>query len=113
MQHFLNLDKCTCGAYRYLAVREHKRSYEVYLIHHANSTTVRDQRKYSKLASIPKRKLNIHESRVNEIPQEKTIKLTFEQTMALRALVKELDVAKIDTEQPVEEELQISENLSR
>ena len=91
MQHFLNLDKCTCGAYRYLAVREHKRSYEVYLIHHSHSHNSQDQRKYAKLASIPKYRLNIHDERVNEMTGEKTVKLTFEQTIALRSLLKELD----------------------
>ena len=91
MQHFLNLEKCTCGAYRYLAVREHKRSYEVYLIHHSHSYNSQDQRKYAKLASIPKYRLNIHDERINETTGEKTVKLTFEQTIALRSLLKELD----------------------
>jgi hypothetical protein len=91
MQHFLNLDKCTCGAYRYLAVREHKRSYEVYLIHHSHTKSSSDQRKYSKLASIPKYKLNIHDQRADQQEQERTISLTIEQTTALKSLLKELD----------------------
>jgi hypothetical protein len=90
MQHFLNLDKCTCGAYRYLAIREHKRSYEVYLIHHSHSPVSQNQRRYAKLASIPKHKLNIHDQRVNELTEEKTVKLTFEQITALRSVLKEL-----------------------
>jgi hypothetical protein len=113
VQHFLNLDKCTCGAYRYLAVREHKRSYEVYLIHHSHLPNSQDQRKYSKLASIPKYRLNFHDQRQNEIGHETTVKITFEQSMALRSLLKELDNAKIESE-PVEEEekLEIAETLS-
>ena len=93
MQHFLNLDKCTCGAYRYLAVREHKRSYEVYLIHHSHLPNSQDQRKYAKLASIPKYRLNIHDERMNELTGEKTVRLTFEQTIALRSLLKELNTS--------------------
>ena len=89
MKHFLNLERCTCGAYRYLAVREHKKSYEVYLIHHMHSTDA-DARKYTKLASIPKYRLNIHEERLNEEKQTKTIQINFEQTLALKSLLKEL-----------------------
>ena len=96
MQHFLNLDKCICGAYRYLAIREHKRSYEVYLIHHAHSQNSQDQRRYSKLASIPKYKLDIHEPRINEVDEERTVKLSLEQFGALRSLLRDLDSAKAE-----------------
>ncbi len=91
MQHFLNLDKCGCGAYRYLAVREHKRSYEVYLIHHSHSHNSPAQRKYSKLASIPKHRLNIHDERVDEETKEKRVRLTFDQIVALKSLVKQVE----------------------
>lgn len=94
MQHFLNLDKCSCGAYRYLAIREHKRSYEIYLIHHAHSRGSQDSRKYMKLASISKYKLNIHDERINDISQKKIVSLTFEQSIALRSLLKELDIGE-------------------
>jgi hypothetical protein len=103
VQHFLNLDKCTCGAYRYLAVREHKRSYEVYLIHHSHLPDSQDQRKYAKLASIPKYRLNFHDQRMNETGHEATVKITFEQSMALRALLKELDNARVKTDSIAEE----------
>src|SRR5579862_8613239 len=91
MQHFLNLDKCTCGAYRYLAVREHKRSYEIYLIHHMHFATGQDTRKYSKLASIPKHRINIHDERMNLQQKEKTIKLSSEQSIALKSVLKQLE----------------------
>jgi hypothetical protein len=91
MQHFLNLEKCTCGAYRYLAVREHKKSYEIYLIHQLHFATGQDTRKYSKLASIPKHKINIHDERTNPQQKEKTIKLTFEQSLVLRSVLKQLE----------------------
>ena len=103
MQHFLNLDRCTCGAYRYLAIREHKRSYEVYLIHHSHSQNSQDQRRYSKLASIPKYRLNIHESQMNELAEERTIKLTSEQSGVLRSLLRDLDSAKTRRTRVVEE----------
>ena len=90
MQHFLNLDKCSCGAYRYLAIREHKRSYEVYLIHHAHIPNSQAQRKYSKLASIPKHRLNIHDERINELTEEKRIRLTYDQIATLRSVLKEI-----------------------
>ena len=92
MKHFLNLERCTCGAYRYLAMREHKRSYEVYLIHHMHSADT-DTRKYSKLASIPKYRLNIHEGRMNEPKEDRVIKITFEQSVALKSLLRELSMA--------------------
>lgn len=94
MKHFLNLDRCTCGAYRYLAVREHKRSYEVYLIHHLHSQDSQDSRKYAKLASIPKYKLNMHDERMNEFTEERRIRITFEQSLALKSLLKELETNK-------------------
>lgn len=92
MQHFLNLEKCTCGAYRYLAVREHKRSYEVYLIHHAHGQNSEDRRKYAKLASIPKHKLNIHDTRLNDFKIARSIQVSSEQIRALRSLVKDLEI---------------------
>lgn len=93
MQHFLNLDKCDCGAYRYLAIREHKRSYEVYLIHHMHSQSTTDRRKYAKLASIPKFKLNIHAIRPNQRPETRTLNISHEQASVLRSILKEVDSA--------------------
>jgi len=94
MQHFLNLEKCTCGAYRYLAVREHKKSYEIYLIHHLHFATGQDTRKYSKLASIPKFRVNIHDERINLQQKEKTIKLSIDQSLVLKSVLKQLEVAE-------------------
>jgi hypothetical protein len=94
VKHFLNLDRCTCGAYRYLAVREHKRSFEVYLIHHSHSRSESDSRKYNKLASIPKYKLNLHDRRINELKDERLVKLSFEQVLALKSLARELSFSK-------------------
>ena len=107
MKHFLNLERCNCGAYRYLAVREHKKSYEVYLIHPMHSQDA-DSRKYSKLASIPKYRLNIHDERINQIPETKSVKITYEQSLALRSLLREVceigPIAEEETSQrPIEE----------
>jgi len=111
MQHFLNLDKCTCGAYRYLAIREHKKSYEVYLIHHMHFATGQDTRKYSKLASIPKFKLNIHDERINTQQKERTIKLSIEQSFALKSILNQLEIGiESLAEVPVEENSSDSEN---
>ncbi|MDA4129668.1 MAG: hypothetical protein OK457_02750 [Thaumarchaeota archaeon] len=96
MQHFLNLEKCSCGAYRYIAIREHKKSYEIYLIHHLHSAHQPDSRKYSKLASIPKHRLNVHAQRMNQISKEKTLKLTFEQTLTLRSVLQQLETPVLE-----------------
>jgi hypothetical protein len=100
MQHFLNLEKCTCGAYRYLAVREHKKSYEIYLIHHMHFATGQDTRKYSKLASIAKYRVNIHDERINLRQKEKTIKLSIDQSLVLRSVLKQLEVSPESPENP-------------
>ncbi len=91
MQHFLNLEKCNCGAYRYLAVREHKKSYEIYLIHHLHFSDGRNVRKYSKLASIPKFRINIHDQRVEEGAKQKTIQLNFDEASVLKAVLRKLE----------------------
>ena len=91
MQHFLNLEKCKCGAYRYLAVREHKKSYEIYLIHHLHFSAGPDVRKYSKLASIPKFRINIHDQRTNQVREESTIKLNVEEVSVLKSLLRRLE----------------------
>jgi hypothetical protein len=101
MKHFLNLDRCTCGAYRYLAVREHKRSFEVYLIHHSHSLRENDSRKYRKLASVPKYKLNIHDERINEMKDDCLVRLSFEQVLALKSLARELS---LPTDEPTKME---------
>ena len=44
-----------------------------------------------KLASIPKYKLNIHDDRVNELSQKKVVSLTFEQSTALKTILRELE----------------------
>ena len=95
MQHFLNFEKCNCGAYRYLAVREHKKSYEIYLIHHRHFTTGQDIRKYSKLASIPKFRINIHDQRTTQKPKEKTLKLRVEEISALKSVLKQLESEQV------------------
>jgi hypothetical protein len=91
MQHFLNLEKCNCGAYRYLAVREHKKSYEIYLIHHLHFSDGRNTRKYSKLASIPKFRINIHDQRLEEESKQKTILLNFDEAAVLKAVLRKLE----------------------
>lgn len=52
-----------------------------------------DTRKYTKLASIPKHRLNIHEDRINESKEARVIKITFEQTEALKKLLRELSIS--------------------
>jgi len=91
MQHFLNLEKCNCGAYRYLAVREHKKSYEIYLIHHLHYSNGENLRKYSKLASIPKFRINIHDQRTEEATQPKSLDLNFEEIAALKSVLRKLE----------------------
>lgn len=91
MQHFLNLERCSCGAYRYLAVREHKKSYEIYLIHHRHFSTGEDVRKYSKLASIPKFKINIHDSRIENEQKERTIRLNLQEASVLKSVLRRID----------------------
>jgi hypothetical protein len=123
MQHFLNLEKCTCGAYRYLAVREHKKSYEIYLIHHRHFTTGQDVRKYSKLASIPKFKINIHDQRVDQQPKDKSIQLSNEQVLLLKSVLRKLgslpdepteieENAELTAPESIEDPLLIETNLA-
>ncbi|MDG6918580.1 MAG: hypothetical protein JRN62_03985 [Nitrososphaerota archaeon] len=59
LKHFQPLEKCRCGAYRYLAAREHRKSFEVVLIHQMPG----GERKYLKVASFPKSVLEFHEAR--------------------------------------------------
>lgn len=91
MQHFLNLERCTCGAYRYLAVREHKKSYEICMIHHKHLSPRKNDRKYRKLASIPKFKTNFHDSRVDQEMQERPVKISFEEATVLKSLLKQVE----------------------
>jgi hypothetical protein len=90
MQHFLNLERCSCGAYRYLAIREHKKSFEIYLIHHRHLSADQNVRKYRKLASIPKFKINIHDERW-ERETKRTIRLRTEEMDVLKSLLHQLD----------------------
>ncbi len=85
---------------RYLAVREHKKSYEIYLIHHRHFSTGQDVRKYSKLASIPKFKLNIHERRVDQQQNGKTIRLSNEEISVLKSGPRQLDTRNIPSTEP-------------
>jgi len=94
MQHFLNLEKCSCGAYRYLAVREHKKSFEIYMIHHKHFSSGQDTRKYRKLASIPKFKINLHDERVDQQQRDRTVKLSYEETAVLRSLLRQIEAGK-------------------
>ena len=59
MKHFQPLERCGCGAYRYLAARELGKSYEIVLIHQTADGT----RKYLKVAGFPKTTLDFHEAR--------------------------------------------------
>jgi hypothetical protein len=61
MEHFRPLDRCECGAYRYLAAREHGKSFEVVEIHQ----TPQGKRNYRKVAGFPKSALAWHDPRNN------------------------------------------------
>ena len=54
-RNFVNLEKCSCGAYRYLAVRMLRRSLTLYLIHIKGK-----DRKYLNVAHVKKSMLEIH-----------------------------------------------------
>lgn len=54
-KHFVNFDKCICGAYQYLAVRLLKRSLTIYLIHVKGK-----ERKYLSVAHLKKSMLDVH-----------------------------------------------------
>jgi hypothetical protein len=54
-KHFVNFDKCQCGAYQYLAVRLLRKSFTVYLIHVRGK-----ERKYLNVAHVPNSALDIH-----------------------------------------------------
>ncbi len=54
-KHFVNFDRCACGAYQYLAVRLLRRSFTVYLIHIKGK-----ERKYLNVAHIKNSTLDIH-----------------------------------------------------
>jgi hypothetical protein len=56
LKHFQSLEPCRCGAYRYLAAREHKKSYEILLIHQMPG----GKRTYKGLANVPKSDLDWH-----------------------------------------------------
>lgn len=111
MQHFLNLERCSCGAYRYLAVREHKKSYEIYLIHHRHFSTGEDIRKYSKLASIPKFKINIHDPRIENEQRKKTIRLNMQEISILKSVLRQIDsgnrtLSEVETPSGLQEEFE-------
>lgn len=59
MKHFQPLERCDCGAYRYLAAREHGKSFEIVLIHQLPG----GPRKYAKVAGFPKSALTFHDVR--------------------------------------------------
>jgi hypothetical protein len=99
LQHFLNLEKCTCGAYRYLAIREHKKSYEIYLIHQRHFSNGQDVRKYFKLASIAKFRINIHDPRFAQQRPGKTIRLNQEEASILKSLLRQLEALPGPTEE--------------
>lgn len=54
-KHFVNFDKCTCGAYQYLAVRLLRRSLTIYLIHVKGK-----ERRYLNVAHVKKSQLDVH-----------------------------------------------------
>ena len=54
-KHFVNFEKCSCGAYQYLAVRLLRRSITVYLIHIRGK-----ERRYLNVAHLKKSTLDIH-----------------------------------------------------
>ncbi len=54
-RHFVNLERCRCGAYRYLAARILKRGVTFYLIHINGK-----HRKYLNVAHIKKNMLDVH-----------------------------------------------------
>jgi hypothetical protein len=56
--HLHALEPCSCGAYRYLAAREHKKSFEILEIHQLGTV-----RNYRKVASVDKVSLAWHDVR--------------------------------------------------
>jgi hypothetical protein len=114
MQHFLNLEKCNCGAYRYLAVREHKKSYEIYLIHHLHFSDGRNTRKYSKLASIAKFRINIHDQRFEEELKRKTIELNFDEASVLKSVLRKLeyDIDSLEGSSDIEQSKDLTEDIA-
>ena len=54
-RHFVNFDKCVCGAYQYLAVRMLRKSLTIYLIHIRGK-----ERRYLKVAHVKNSTLDIH-----------------------------------------------------
>jgi hypothetical protein len=54
-RHFVNFDRCVCGAYQYLAVRILRKSLTVYLIHIRGK-----ERRYLNVAHVKNSTLDIH-----------------------------------------------------
>jgi hypothetical protein len=54
-KHFVNFDRCICGAYQYLAVRLLRKSLTVYLIHIKGK-----ERRYLNVAHVKNSSLDIH-----------------------------------------------------
>ena len=54
-KHFVNFDKCVCGAYQYLAVRLLRHSLTIYLIHVKGK-----ERKYLSVAHVKNSTLDVH-----------------------------------------------------
>ncbi len=54
-KHFVNFEKCRCGAYQYLAVRVLRKSFTVYLIHISGT-----KRRYVNVAHVKKATLDVH-----------------------------------------------------
>ena len=113
MQHFLNLEKCNCGAYRYLAVREHKKSYEIYLIHHKHFSAGENVRKYAKLASIPKFKINIHDPRIQNEQRQRNVRLSYEEISILKSVLSQISSdprSQFGAETPVQLEEEVGQS---
>ena len=57
-QHFGELDRCRCGAYRYIMLRETKKNIDIQLIHQDRGKV--PNRRYRTVARISKFLLDIH-----------------------------------------------------
>lgn len=76
LHHFGAIDRCSCGAYRYLALKTLKRFIEVVKIHqHAES----GKREYVVVAKIPKSALEEHQNRNKASGEEASLRLSLSQ----------------------------------
>lgn len=94
LTHFRPLERCACGALQYLAVREHKKSFEIVLIHQAASSG----REYAKVASFKKSELDFHRLRNLESREGDTLlESALQMREGLEGLITELQKRNKDS----------------